>query len=144
PMSSVRETALQALFTVLQGVAGVSVKRNEILPVKVPDNGLIILFDGDVTVAETLLSPLRYLIQHRAEVQVAVQKPAASARDAALDAILTSIAAAIVGNPRLNSTVDIAMLEASQVTDEPIEGAAGLKIASIPVLLEYIANTPIS
>lgn len=140
-MSSVRETALQALFTVLQGVAGVSVKRNEILPVKVPDNGLIILFDGDVTVAETLLSPLRYLIQHRAEVQVAVQKPAASARDAALDAILTSIAAAIVGNPRLNSTVDIAMLEAPQVTDEPIEGAAGLKIATVPVMMEYVAPT---
>lgn len=143
-MSSIRETALQALFAVLQGVAGVTVKRGEILPVKIPDNGLIILFDGEITVAETLLSPLRYLIQHRAEVQVAVQKPAASARDAALDAILTSIAAAIVGNPRLNSTVDVAMLEAPQVTDEPVEGAAGLKIATVPVLLEYIANTPIS
>jgi len=143
-MSSIRETALQALLAVLQTVPTVTVKRNEVLPVKIPDNGLIILFDGEVTVAETLLSPLRYLIQHRAEVQVAVQKPAASARDAALDAILTSIAAAIVGNPRLNSTVDVAMLEAPQVTDEPVEGAAGLKIATVPVLLEYIANTPIS
>jgi hypothetical protein len=143
-MSSVRETALQALLAVLQTVPTITVKRNEVLPVKIPDNGLIILFDGEVTVAETLLSPLRYLIQHRAEVQVAVQKPAASARDAALDAILTSIAAAIVGNPRLNSTVDVAMLEAPQVTDEPVEGAAGLKIATVPVLLEYIANTPIS
>lgn len=140
-MSSVRETALQALFVVLQGVAGVTVKRGEILPVKIPDNGLIILFDGEITVAETLLSPLRYLIQHRAEVQVAVQKPAASARDAALDAILTSIAAAIVGNPRLNSTVDVAMLEAPQVTDEPVEGAAGLKIATVPVMMEYVAPT---
>ena len=140
-MSSVRETALQALLAVLQTVPTITVKRNEVLPVKIPDNGLIILFDGEVTVAETLLSPLRYLIQHRAEVQVAVQKPAASARDAALDAILTSIAAAIVGNPRLNSTVDVAMLEAPQVTDEPVEGAAGLKIASVPVLLEYVAPT---
>ena len=140
-MSSVRETALQALLAVLQTVPTITVKRNEVLPVKIPDNGLIILFDGEITVAETLLSPLRYLIQHRAEVQVAVQKPAASARDAALDAILTSIAAAIVGNPRLNSTVDVAMLEAPQVTDEPVEGAAGLKIASVPVLLEYVAPT---
>ena len=140
-MSSVRETALQALLAVLQTVPTITVKRNEVLPVKIPDNGLIILFDGEITVAETLLSPLRYLIQHRAEVQVAVQKPAASARDAALDAILTSIAAAIVGNPRLNSTVDVAMLEAPQVTDEPVEGAAGLKIASVPVLMEYVAPT---
>ena len=143
-MSSVRETALQALFTVLQGIAGVSVKRGEILPVKIPDNGLIILFDGEVNVAETLLSPLRYLIQHRAEVQVAVQKATPAARDTALDGILTSIAAALTANPTLGGTVDIAVLEAPQFTDEPVEGAAGLKIASIPVLLEYIAPTPIS
>jgi hypothetical protein len=143
-MSSVRETALQALFAVLQGVAGVSVKRNEVLPVKIPDNGLIILFDGEVTVAETLLSPLRYLIQHRAEVQVAVQKGTPAARDTALDGILTNIAAALTANQTLGGTVDVAVLEAPQFTDEPIEGAAGLKIASIPVLLEYVANTPIS
>ena len=143
-MSSVRETALQALLTVLQGVAGVTVKRGEILPVKIPDSGLIILFDGEVTVAETLLSPLRYLIQHRAEVQVAVQKPSISARNALLDGILTAIAAALSANPTLSGTVDVAVLEAPQVTDEPVEGAAGLKIATVPVLLEYIANTPIS
>ena len=143
-MSSIRETALQALFTLLQGVAGVTVKRGEILPVKIPDNGLIILFDGEVTVAETLLSPLRYLIQHRAEVQIAVQKTSSGARNTSLDGILMAIATALTANPTLSGTVDVAVLEAPQVTDEPIEGAAGLKIASIPVLLEYIANTPIS
>jgi hypothetical protein len=143
-MSSVRETALQALLAVLQTIPSVTVKRNESLPVKIPDSGLIILFDGDVTVAETLLSPLRYLIQHRAEVQVAVQKPTASARDAALDTILTAIAAALTANPTLGGTVDVAVLEAPQFTDEPVEGAAGLKIATVPVLLEYVANTPIS
>lgn len=143
-MSSVRETALQALFTVLQGVAGVTVKRGEILPVKIPDNGLIILFDGEVTVAETLLSPLRYLIQHRAEVQVAVQKATPAARDTALDGILTNIAAALTANQTLGGTVDVAVLEAPQFTDEPVEGATGLKIASVPVLLEYVAPTPIS
>lgn len=143
-MSSVRETALQALLAVLQTIPSVTVKRGEILPVKIPDNGLIILFDGEVNIAETLLSPLRYLIQHRAEVQVAVQKATSAARDTALDGILTNIAAALTANPTLGGTVDIAVLEAPQFTDEPVEGAAGLKIASIPVLLEYVAPTPIS
>jgi hypothetical protein len=143
-MSSVRETALQALLSLLQTIPSITVKRNEILPVKIPESGLIILFDGEVTVAETLLSPLRYLIQHRAEVQVAVQKATPAARDTALDGILTNIAAALTANPRLNGTVDVAVLEAPQFTDEPVEGAAGLKIASVPVLLEYIAPTPIS
>jgi hypothetical protein len=143
-MSSVRETALQALLAVLQTIPSITVKRNEILPVKIPESGLIILFDGEVNVAETLLSPLRYFLQHRAEVQVSVQKPTASARDAALDTILTAIAAVITSSPTLGSTVDVAVLEAPQFTDEPVEGAAGLKIASIPVLLEYVAPTPIS
>jgi len=143
-MSSVRETALQALQAVLQTVPSVTVKRNEILPVKIPDAGLIILFDGEVTVAETLLSPLRYLIQHRAEMQVAVQKATPAARDTTLDGILTNIAAAITTNLTLSGVVDVAMLEAPQFTEEPVEGAAGLKIASIPVLLEYVATTPIS
>jgi hypothetical protein len=143
-MSSVRETALQALLAILQTIPSITVKRNEILPVKIPESGLIILFDGEANVAETLLSPLRYLLQHRAEVQVAVQKPTASARDAALDTILTAIAAALTAHPTLGGTVDVAVLEAPQFTDEPVEGAAGLKIASVPVLLEYVANTPIS
>ena len=143
-MSSVRETALQALLAILQTIPSITVKRNEILPVKIPESGLIILFDGEVTVAETLLSPLRYLIQHRAEVQVAVQKATPAARDTALDGILTNIAAVLIANPTLGGTVDIAVLEAPQFTDEPVEGAAGLKIASIPVLLEYVAPTPIS
>jgi hypothetical protein len=143
-MSSVRETALQALLAVLQTIPFIMVKRNEILPVKVPESGLMILFDGEVNIAETLLSPLRYLIQHRAEVQVAVQKATSAARDTALDGILTNIAAALTANQTLGGTVDIAVLEAPQFTDEPIEGAAGLKIASVPVLLEYVAPTPIS
>ena len=143
-MSSVRETALQALLAVLQTVSSVTVKRNEVLPVKIPESGLIILFDGEVNIAETLLSPLRYLIQHRAEVQVAVQKSTPAARDTALDGILTNIAEALTANPRLNGTVDVAVLEAPQFIDEPIDGAAGLKIASVPVLLEYVALTPIS
>jgi len=143
-MSSVRETALQALLAVLQTIPSIMVKRNEILPVKIPESGLIILFDGEVNIAETLLSPLRYLIQHRAEVQVAVQKSTPAARDTALDGILTNIAAALTANPTLGGTVDVAVLEAPQFTDEPVEGAAGLKIASIPVLLEYVAPTPIS
>jgi hypothetical protein len=143
-MSSVRENALQALLTVLQTIPSVTVKRNESLPVKIPDSGLIILFDGDVTVAETLLSPLRYILQHRAEVQVAVQKATPTVRDTALDGILTNIAAAMTNNQTLSGTVDVAVLEAPQFTDEPIEGAAGLKIASVPVMLEYVANTPIS
>ena len=60
-----------------------------------------------------------------------------------MDGILSNIAAALTVNPTLGGTVDVALLEAPQFTDEPVEGAAGLKIASVPVLLEYVADTPL-
>ncbi len=85
---------------------------------------------------ETLLSPLRYLIQHRAELQVVVQKSTASARDTALDGLLIGIALALQANPTLSGTVDVALLEAPQFIEEPVEDAAGLKIAAVPVLSE--------
>jgi hypothetical protein len=42
-----REAILQALFARLQTVADATVLRNEVLPERIPDGGLIILRDGD-------------------------------------------------------------------------------------------------
>jgi hypothetical protein len=52
-----REAILQALFARLQTIADATVLRNEALPERIPDGGLIILRDGDPGEPETLLSP---------------------------------------------------------------------------------------
>jgi hypothetical protein len=57
-----RESILQALFARLQTIADTTVLRNEALPERIPDDGLIILRDGDPGEPETLLSPAVLLL----------------------------------------------------------------------------------
>ena len=140
---SARETALQALQALLQTAPGATVKRNEILPSKIPSGGLIVLRDGEITIGQTLLSPLRYVLEHRAEVQLIVQHAITSERDSQVDTLLTAIGTALANNPTLAGTVDTAQAEAPQFMDEPVEGAAGIKVATLSVRLEYVADTPI-
>ena len=45
---SKREQVLNALFARLSALPDVEVKRNAVLPVKIPDNGLVVLRDGDI------------------------------------------------------------------------------------------------
>jgi hypothetical protein len=86
-----REAILQALFARLQTVTDATVLRNEALPERIPDGGLIILRDGDPGEPETLLSPLSYYWQHRALVEAVVQKGDQAARDLALDGLYRKI-----------------------------------------------------
>ena len=49
-----RETVLQTLFALLQTISGPKVTRNDVLPEKIPPEGLLILRDGDPGEPETL------------------------------------------------------------------------------------------
>ena len=86
-----REQILQALFTRLQSITDAKVLRNEVLPEKIPPNGLLIVRDGDPGEPEVLLSPLSYFWEHRAIVEVAVQAGGQAERDAALDNLFQGI-----------------------------------------------------
>jgi hypothetical protein len=81
---SPRETILEALRLVLVGIPGARVLRNEPLPGRIPAGGMVILRDGDPGQPEVTLSPLRYHYEHRAGIDVLIQK--ATGRDAAFDA----------------------------------------------------------
>ena len=87
---SKREIVLNALFERLSKL-DVAVKRNDPLPQKIPDGGLVILRDGNVGEPEILLSPPYYIFTHRAELEVIVQQEAPAERDQALDWLLVEI-----------------------------------------------------
>lgn len=87
---SKREIVLNALFERLSTL-DVAVKRNDPLPQKIPDGGLVILRDGNVGEPEILLSPPCYIFTHRAELEVIVQKETPAERDQALDWLLVEI-----------------------------------------------------
>ena len=141
--NSKREAALKALHAVLVGITGPTVVRNEPETAKIPAGGLVVLRDGDPGNPEVLLSPTSYAYAHRAEVVLQIQSVDAAARDAAMDTLLQSIGAAIAADETLGGTVDMAVPGAPEMIDEPVEGAASIKAALVPVYLDYVTSAPL-
>lgn len=143
-MISKREQALQGLFLCLQhGLNNITVKRNDALPVKIPQAGFVILRDGDNGEPEITLSPTRYHYQHQAEIEVLIQKADNEARDNALDALLVALGSALIVDPYLNGAVDYMIIGAPEFIIESVEGAAAIKAAVVPVTLEYSTLNPL-
>jgi len=143
-MVSVREGILTRLFGELKAIHGATVVRGEVLPERVPAGGLLILRDGDPGEPEVTLSPLRYHYQHRAEIEVIVQAGTAPERDAALDDLLTAIGTAIAADRKLGGLCDWVEASAPSPVDLPIEGAAALKAAIVPITLIYTTADPLA
>jgi len=143
-MPTRREDVLTALFTRLQAIPGAAVKREEPLPEKVPAGGLVILRDGDPGEPEVLLSPLMYMWQHRAEIEVIVQQAPADAARAALDTLLSEVGVALSADRTLGGLVDWVEWGAPQIRDLAVDGAAGLKAAAVAVTLHYASSDPLA
>ena len=139
-MPTLRETILAALHTRLSAQPTTSL-RGDVLPECVPPDGLLILRDGEPGEPEITLSPLTYHYQHRAEIEAVVQ---CADRDAAFDALCASIGAAIAADRTLGGLCDWVEAEAPRPVDLPVEGAASLKAAVIPVILHYATVDPLA
>lgn len=136
-MPTVRETALDALFTRLQTVSGPEVLRNQNLPEDIPAGGLLNLRDGDPGEPERLFSPEVFIYTHAAVLEVMVQDPDQASRDAAFDAILAAIAAALEADDTLGGAVEWCEASPAEPIDLAIEGAAEIKAAEITIEFEY-------
>jgi hypothetical protein len=139
-MATTRETILQALHSLLR-TQPAPVLRSEVLPERVPAGGLLILRDGDPGEPAVTLSPLRYHFQHRAEVEAVVQ--GGPDRDAAFDALTAGVGIALSADRTLGGLCDWVEAEAPQPVDLPVEGAATLKAAVIPIVLHYASADPL-
>ena len=132
-MPSPRETILTALHARLSALPATAL-RGEVLPERVPTAGLLILRDGEPGEPDVTLSPLAYHYQHRAEIEAVVQ---GADRDVAFDTLCASVGGAIATNRTLGGLCDWVEAEAPRPVDLPVEGAASLKAAVIPVVLHY-------
>ena len=99
------------------------------------------LHDGEPGEPDVTLSPLRYHDKQRAEVEAVVQ---GAARDAAFDTLIASIGAVLAGDRTLGGLCDWVEAEAPRPVDLPVEGAASLKAAVIPVVLHYSTADPLA
>jgi hypothetical protein len=136
-MPTPRETILQALLAALQTVSGPAVLREEVLPERIPAGGLMILRDGDPGTPEVTLSPLQYHYEHRAEIEVIVQGKTPAIRATTFDTLLQAIGISLAADRTLGGLCDWLEAQAPQPVDMPLEGAAALKAAIIPVILTY-------
>ena len=136
-----RETILIALADLLRTVPHVPVLRGEVLPERVPSVGMMILRDGEPGEPGVTLSPLRYHYQHRAEIEAVVQ---GEGRNTSFDALCASIGAVISADRTLGGRCDWVEAEAARPVDLPIEGAASLKAAVIPIILHYSTADPLA
>jgi hypothetical protein len=136
---SKREQVLGALLAALGNTmpAGATLLRNAVLPERIPAAGLMILRDGDPGEPAFLFSPPRWYYEHRAEIDVLVAGPTPATRDAAFDLLLQTIGQALAADRTLGGLVDFALGEAPKPLDMAVEGAEGLKAATIGVVLPY-------
>ena len=100
-----RETILVALHARLSALPATAL-RGDVLPERMPVEGLMILRDGEPGAPEVTLSPLRYHYQHRAEIEAVVQ---GADRDAAFDTLTASIGAALAADRTLDAVTDVAV-----------------------------------
>ncbi len=139
-MPTLRETILAALHARLSALPATAL-RGEILPERVPPDSLLILRDGEAGAPEVTLSPLAYRYQHRAEIEAVVQ---GTDRDTAFDTLCAGIGMAIAVDRTLGGLCDWVEYEAPRPVDLPIEGAASLKAAVIPIILHYTTADALS
>ena len=140
-----REQAISALHSLLAEKLGtVLVRRNEVLSTVIPREGLLILRDGDAGEPEVLLSPLRYLYQHRVELEVWVQQAQSTERDQQFDQLLQKLGVALDSAGTLNDAVDLLHTGSPEFSTESIEGGATVKVATIPIFLEFNTRHPLA
>lgn len=139
-MPTARETILTALHARLLTLPATAL-RGDVLPERVPALGLLILRDGEPGEPEVTLSPQTYHYQHRAEIEAVVQGPD---RDVLFDTLTASIGTALAADRTLGGLCEWVEAEAPQPVDLPVEGAASLKAAVIPVVLHYSTADPLA
>jgi len=139
-MPTLRETILAALHARLLALSATAL-RGEVLPERIPVEGLLILRDGEPGEPDVTLSPLAYHYQHRAEIEAVIQ---GAERDAAFDTLTASIGMALAADRTLGGLCDWVEAEAPRPVDLRVEGAASLKAATIAVVLHYTTDDPLS
>lgn len=147
---STRENALQELYEVVELalrslIPNPLVLRNETVPQRIPQGGIVMVRDGETVQETAILSPLRWQIEHRAEIDVIVTWATPAQRSEQLDILLVAVGAAIVAKRTLNGLVEWAQPGSPELQDVEFEGAATAAAALIPVTLWFtVAGSPLA
>ncbi len=145
-MPSKREQVLDRLATKLKTLESATLKvyRNLDKPQQVPSSGMIVLRDGASEEPEMLLSPLTYIYEHLVTVEVMVQHPDPATRDALLDVLLVALSGVITTNRTLDGLAEWVEARSPEFQEEPIEGAASIRTATVQVMVRFFTTDPLN
>ncbi len=142
-----RESALKALLTLLQGIAWTNApaprssatrpRRGRSRPAVWYPCATAIRGSRGLPVAAGLR------LRARGRGDRAISGADAATRDAWIDALLRDVGGALAADPTLGGTVEMASPGAPDAMDEPVEGAAAIKAVRVPVVLDYVTDSPL-
>lgn len=139
-----REQILAALSVALAGQLAAPVRRNEVLPEKVPAAGLVILRDGEPGEPDITLNPRTEFYAHRVELEVYVPRDPSGGGEAALDQLLGAIGAALRVDETLGGLAENLTPSAPETGALALEGAPPMLTARIIVTIEYLVSDPLA
>ncbi len=143
-MPSKTEQVLEAIKGLLETVPGARVERNTAAPEKIPASGLIVLRDGDPGEPEQALGGFGGVYySHAVEIEVYVEEGDAAIRDAAFDALVQGIGAALDADPILGGLAFGMTYGRPEIDTEAIAGAPAIKTGTITVTVEYETDGPL-
>jgi hypothetical protein len=139
------EQVLAALKALLETVSDAVIERNSVLPEKIPHSGLVILRDGDPGEPEQALGGFgSTYYQHAVEIEVYVEQGDAAARDAAFDALLQKVGAALEADPTIGGLAFGLTYGRPEPAVEAVAGAPAIKAATLTVTVDYETGAPFS
>ena len=139
-----REDILAKILATLDGTLTSKVRRNEVLPEKVPAAGLVILRDGDPGEPDVTLNPRTEFYSHRVEIEAYVPRDPSGGGEAALDALLGAIRTALRIDPSLGGLAENLTPSAPETGALAIEGAAPILTARLTVIVDYLVSDPLA
>ena len=138
-----RETILVALHARLSALPATAL-RGDVLPERMPVEGLMILRDGEMGEPEVSLSPMTYHWQHQVAIELFVADADAAARDARMDGLLTELAGLIEADRTLGGVIEYAEIGAPKFDELAPDGSSGIKACLLPVVLHYSSAGPLN
>lgn len=145
-MPSVREQIVSTFFNELKTLETslIKVVRNPDKAMKVPEKGAIItLQDGESGEPEVLLSPLTYIYEHIATIELVVNTAYAQSQGTTLDDLLMIIENLILADRTLGGLAEWIEARAPEFIQEAVEGAPAMRAANVNVMMRFHTASPL-
>lgn len=97
---------INLLYKKLERLKDVQIKKNVVIPQKIPPEGIIILRHGKCEIVETILSPVSYVLELRPELEVLVQGMDDDHRHNQMSKIIKKVSDCLTSDFSLGGNVD--------------------------------------